>query len=496
MPLREHQRVPAAHLTNVLNQYRSGVDLSHPGAGKSYVASAVAAASGLPTLVVHPVVAFGTWAVAAETFGEQFSQVGYELLRAGGTPFGQWTNGVSPRVRYYKCQCCLETVDLANYRPCYCHPAGIHCLETKTRQHDYGRFQFHPAVKQIIFDEGHRCNGLDSLNADLLIAAKRQNIRTLVLTATAGCNPLHFRALGYLLDLHSLDKDKLLPFKPGIALRALPNFYRWAAKYGCRRDPRFRGVKWFAGREEQSQIMLDIRSKIIPARGVRLGPADIPGFPACDIQPELYDVTSPEVIDKLYAEVREAQEQLKLRKESDVAPDSPITKILRARQEIELLKVPVAAELGQDYLDKGFSVVHFVNFRQTIDELQKRFPEARVIDGHTLDTRDESLRKFQANEIPMLLVNSQAGGASLSMQDLDGFHPRVGLVMPNFSATLMRQVFGRLPRDGGLTPVVYRVLLARRTIETEIHRALRAKLDNLDALNDADLNPGNLMITL
>ena len=491
MPLRPHQVAPAAHLEAILGRFRSGVDLSGTGTGKTYVAAAVAAKSGLPTLVVHPKVARTTWEIAASAFGDTFSQVGYEMLRTGNTPFGKWTGGTAKREKYFKCQCCQRIVDLEKFVPCYCHPAGIHCLETKKRPHDYGQFAFHPAVKQVIFDEGHRCGGIDSLNADMLIAAKRQGLRTLVLTATAGFSPLNFRALGYLLDIHSLDKDVIIP---GIGVR--PHFYRWARKLGCRRDPPFPGFRWMVGAKEQTELMLKLREQIIPSRGVRVRSEDIPGFPACEIGVELYDVTSPEIFDKLYEQVRESQEALKLRKLDDVAPDSPLTKILRARQEIELLKVPIAAELGQDYLDKGFSLVLFVNFRQTIDELAKLFPAARVIDGSpdSLKSRQESVELFQTNSIDTLIVNTAAGGECLSMQDLDGFHPRMGLVMPNHSAAKMRQLFGRLPRDGGKSIAYYRVLLAAGTVETGIHRSLRAKLNNLDALNDADLNPGNLII--
>ena len=500
MPLRPHQEKPAERLKEILSRFGSGVDLSGTGTGKTAVAVEVCGSSGLPTLIVHPKVAHSTWEDMASLFGHKFSQVGYEMLRTGNTPFGKWEGGTNKREKYFKCQCCQKVVDLNNFTPCYCHHLGIHCLETKSRPHDYGRFIFHPAVRQVVFDEGHRCNGQDSLNADMLIAAKRQGLKTLVLTATAGFNPLNFRALGYMLDMHNLDIDLIQACAaPGLGplrTRIRPNFYRWASKLGVRRDPNFRGLKWMAGRELQAEIMLHLREQIIPARGVRVRSEDIPGFPACDIQPVLYDVTSPEIFDKLYEQVREAQEALKLRKQDDVAPDSPLTKILRARQEIELLKVPIAAEVGQDYLDKGFSLVLFVNFKQTIDELQKAFPAARVIDGspESLKARQESVELFQANDINTLLVNVAAGGECLSMQDLDGFHPRAGLVMPNPSATKMRQLFGRLPRDGGKSAAVYRVLLAAKTVETAIHRSLRGKLDNLDALNDADLNPGNLII--
>jgi hypothetical protein len=452
---------------------------------------AVVTDSRLPTLVVGPKIAQDTWERAAKHFKDTVSYVGYELLRTGNTPFGKWSNGAKPRKKFFKCQCCQRVVDLERYVPCYVHPQGIHCLESKSEAHDYGHFIFNPAIKQVVFDECHRCAGIDSLNADMLIAAKRQRIRTLALSATAACNPLNFRALGYLLDLHNLDQDLL---RPGLPPK--PCFFRWARKYGCRRDPRFRGFKWMLGEAEQREVMAEIRAQIIPERGIRISRKDIPGFPEVDIQPELYDVTTPAVFDELYAQVKEAQEALKLRQENDVAPDSPLTKIIRARQKIELLKVPIAEELGQDYLDKGFSVVWFVNFRQTIDELSRRFPDARIIDGSadSVKYRDEWVADFQGNRINALIVNSDAGGECLSLQDLTGYNPRVGLAMPSFSATRFRQLVGRLPRDGGLSMVTYRVLLAAKTIETNIHRALRSKLNNLDALNDADLNPGNLII--
>jgi hypothetical protein len=491
--LREHQIPLAAALTRILDRYRSAADKSSTGTGKTYVASKVAADAHLPTLVIHPKVAYSTWERGGEAFGEKFSQVGYELLRAGGTPFGHWSGGAGRRVVYYKCQCCQRVVDLENIEPCYVHAAGIHCIERRTKAHDYGHFVFAPEVKQVIFDEAHRCGGIDSLNSEMLIAAKRQGLRTLVLSATLASSPLQMRALGYLLDLHNLNHDFLVA---GEKREMRPAFYRWLSHLGCRQDPKFRGWKWFVSEQEQREQMARLHDLIIPGRGVRIRCEDIPGFPACDIQPELYDVSDPARLDALYQQVKESVELLRLRKEGDVDPDHPLTRILRARQEIELIKVPIAEELGQDSLDKGFSVVFFVNFRQTIDELAKRFPGALIIDGSpdSVKRRGESLARFQANECRTLIVNNEAGGVVLSMQDLDGEHPRIGYVMPSPSAVTMRQVFGRLPRDGGKSMAHYRVLLAAKTIETHVHRALRARLNNMDALNDADLNPSNLMI--
>jgi hypothetical protein len=81
------------------------------------------------------------------------------------------------------------------------------------------------------------------------------------------------------------------------------------------------------------------------------------------------------------------------------------------------------------------------------------------------------------------------------MQDLDGFHPRMGLVMPSFSATDMIQVCGRLPRDGGKSTAHYRFLFANTMIERGMHRAVRSKQHNIEALNDADLSGASLMFS-
>jgi hypothetical protein len=482
--LKPHQVEPAKHLSAVLANHRSGVDLSDTGTGKTYVAAAVATISRLPTLVVCPKIARSTWTRAAEHFGEKFSVVGYEMLRTGNTPFGKWSNPDARASERFKCSVCQCWVDLEKFTPCYAHPRGIHCLETKKRPANYGHFTFHPGVKQLVFDEVHRCSGRDSWNAEILVAAKRQGIRTLGLSATAACNPLGMRALGYLLDLHNLDADQ----------RTRPGFYKWAMRYGCRQDPRFRGWKWLVGAERQREVMLEIRSQILPDRGVRVQWGDIPGFPDRQITAELYDLDDPEAIDSCYKEMAEATARLDERAANDLSPDSPLTKLLRAQQRVELLKVPVFSELAEDYLAKGMSPVFFMNFRQTIEELQRRFPDFKIIDGTTSKERDSYVESFQSNFTPGLIVNNKAGDVCLSLDDLDGFHPRVGLVSPCFSANTMRQLFGRIHRVSGKSPALYRVILANKTVEVKIHRAVGPKLDNLDSLNDGDFTGENLKI--
>lgn len=473
--LRPHQILPVKLLRQTLQQFDSAVDLSDTGTGKTYVGAAIA--KGTPTLVVCPKIARSAWQRAAEHFGDTLSAMGYEMLRTGRTPFGKWDNNPPAgfeRPEFFVCQSCQRRVDFDDYTPCYCHSAGIHCIITKKQAWRYGNFNFHPNIKLLIFDEVHRCNGQDSLNAKMLAAAKRQKIKTLGLSATLASSPLQMSALGHLLDLHAGGDD----------------FYRWSRKYGCRFEPQ-RGLQWRASKEQQLGIMKSIHNSIVEARrGVRVRCGDIPGFPERDVVAELFDLDDGHgQIDRLYAEMETALAELAERGKNDC--EHPLTQILRARQKVELLKVPIAVELASDYRAKGFSVVLFVNYRQTIDELAKRLNTDAIIDGSTagVKNRDFIINSFQTNEINLVLANSNAGGICISMQDLDGDHPRMGLVFPTYDAVVFKQLLGRLHRDGGKSVAHYRVLLAAKTIEVKIKRALDQKLRNLDALNDGDFMP-------
>ena len=478
--LRPHQVAPSNDLSSILGRYQAAVDFSDCGVGKTYVATSVIKKLNLPTLVVGPKISEAGWRRAAEAFDDKVTYLGYEKLATGRTPLGQWQHQPPAGKRngeLFVCQSCQREVDFDNYTPCYCHPIGAHCIVIKKKPWKYGRFLFSPAVKMIVFDEVHRCSGLDSLNAEMLIAARRQGIKILGLSATAANSPLQMRALGYALDLHTLTES------------AGCSFWRWARHYGCEMDQTFGGFRWNVGKDEQREIMARLNAEIIPARGVRVRCDDIPDFPKLDVEAELYTVEDPEELSRLFKELQEAMERHNKTRATDRDPEGPLTKMLRARQKIELLKTPIVMELAQDYLAKGYSVPIFVNYSETVELLRKKlgFP---VIDGSVVgEARNKILDAFKRDEHRGLIVNIMAGGVSVDMQDVRGIFPRMGLVMPNPSAIAMLQVFGRLRRDGGKSIAHYRVILADKTVETKVHRAFNRHRNNLQALNDGDLNP-------
>lgn len=475
--LRPHQVIPVEHLVHALRLGINAVDLSDTGTGKTYVAAAVANRLKRSTLAIVPKIAMSQWKKAAEHFGDTLSVVGYEALRTGRTSYGTWDNTPPPGFKsdtYFKCQCCQLEVDLDNDPGCYCHPLKIHCLETKKIAWDYGQFRFHPAVHFTIWDEVHRCGGIDSLNADMLIAARRENVPILGLSATSACGPLEMRALGYALNLHGLG-----------------NFYQWTRKYGCGKIEGMPGWHWKAGKDRQKEFMLKLREEIIPARGVRVSYKDIPGFPERTVTPKLFDLDTPGQLDALYEDMREALEQLQNRTTLDTDAEHPLTKMLRLLQRIELLKVPLVCELAPDYIAKGYSVGVFVNYKQTMTELRRRLKCDCFIDGSSEGQkgRVQSIEQFQRGVKQLILVNNDAGGASVSLPDETGENPRKGLVMPPRSARTLKQLLGRFHRESSKSPCSYDILLAAGTAEVSTFKKLSVKLDNLDTLNDGDLLP-------
>lgn len=475
--LRPHQRDCKRHLIDVLNVRGAALDGGDTGTGKTYTACAVAAEMDVPTLAVVPKISRRTWRDVASYLGTSISVEGWEKIRAGTSPYGQWQFPLVKRQEFFVCTKCFAKVEPESAR-CPNTFSGIHCVEVKKRKHHYGDFIWNPRIQLLILDEVHRANGIGSLTSRMLVGAKRQGIKTLGLSATPACTPLHFQALGYALGLHDLDG---------------PNgFYRWARHHGCRPHPVFKGWAFLAGREKQVQIMDRIHQQLFPAAGVRTRTQDIPGFPKRLVEARLFDLEASGRIQALYAEMREALLELHRAKARDVAPDSPLTSLLRARQEVELLKVPVMMELAEDYLAQGNSVALFVNFSQTLEELSTRLKCRAIIDGERKD-REEVIARFQRDEEHLVLVNSRAGGIAVSLHDVLGVRARVGLVMPDTWVVTMRQVFGRLHRDGGKSLAYYLVLLAAGTKEEQVYKKFQAKSNNLDTLLDSDLVPDDFV---
>jgi len=186
-------------------------------------------------------------------------------------------------------------------------------------------------------------------------------------------------------------------------------------------------------------------------------------------------------------------ESFKAKVEEGEHEDTPLIVQLRARQEVELLKVPTFVELAEDALAEGSSVAIFVNFKDTLEAIAQRLmsagPVAIVEGGQSDAVRDLNIAKFQHNDAKIIICMIQAGGVGINLHDELGGHPRVSLISPGFSAVDLRQTLGRIHRAGSKSPAIQKIIFAAGSVEMRVCALIKKKLAHLDLINDDELNP-------
>ena len=481
--LRPWQNESASQLVSLLRRYSGAADLSDTGTGKTYTALKVVKELAVPTVIVAPKVVLTTWKTLAEQFGVRplVRVVSYEAIRSGRTLWGSWTGTLpgTKRVRQLVCdRCQLEgprietdgTLSRWAKFPCPYHRAGIHCWKEKKLKNKTGRFVWHDSPQLIIFDEAHRCRAYNSATAKVLLAAAVQNKKVLLLSATLATSPLDFFAIGAALRLYAP-----LTWNAWVS---------WVSRFGCCKVPYAGGLHWIHGEDKRKADMAKLGS-LVNQRSIRVVADSIPNFPDLYVDVGLYDVENQRAAAEAVASLREKMQAVSGLIDGN---NLEIVNLLRAWQQCELLKVPVLKELIDDAILTNQRPVVFARFTETLKQISSLLSVKHgILDGKTPNReRDDLVAAFQKNELECLLVNISVGGQSLSLHDLHGV-PRLGLVCPTFSAIDFIQVLGRLRRDGGKSPGRYRVVLLAGTEEAEIAKKLRAKLANLSALTDSDL---------
>lgn len=433
MHLLPHQIQHAEIIEEALQRHRAALDASDPGTGKTYVACAVAARLGCPVVIVTTKATVPSWSKVAAGFGvEPLLITNYEKVRTGRLP------------------------------------------ECRTQAR---RFVWNvPQDTLFIFDECRKCKGRTSLNARLLIAARAQHLRVLLCSATAACDPLEMRAIGFALGLH-----------------ALTDFRSWARRNGV--EEGVFGMQFTGGEE----CLRELHRHIFPARGSRMRIADIPDYPESTVEAALVETGKAKSIQRVYDKLRRELKAAERKHDDKVLRDlahrldarsaSVMTIMLRARQEVELCKVEAMAELTRNGLEEGMSVALFVNFTETIDSLADKLDCHDIIcGGQPASERQSIIDRFQRNEIHVVICNIQAGGVGVSLHDPTGRRPRLSIISPTFSAADLRQALGRVHRAGGAA-CVQKICFAAGTCEEHTAELCAEKLAHIDLLNDGDMTP-------
>ena len=190
---------------------------------------------------------------------------------------------------------------------------------------------------------------------------------------------------------------------------------------------------------------------------------------------------------QIYKDMQREIALLKAKQKKDSTAEMVVR--LRARQQAELVKVPLLVDLTEECIEQGQSVVIIVNFSETIKALSKRLNSTCIVWGENKDgERDKNIKSFQDDKSRVIILNIQAGGVGVSLHDLNGKYPRVSLISPNDSAVLLRQALGRIHRAGAKTKALQKVIYIANTIEEEVCKNVKSKIKNLDLINDGDLS--------
>jgi len=336
----------------------------------------------------------------------------------------------------------------------------------------------------LIWDEVHKCKGNGTQNSQMLIAARKQGIPLLLLSATAAKDPTEMRALGYALGLHDLNRG----------LGSGMGWVDWMNQLGCWKD---NWGRWHPG---STGSLRALHSEMYEKRRCadRIGVRDMPeAFRNNSVDMHLVDVdpsvlqayeesgVTSEMIDHVLGEIHQ-------RKLGDRNPDNPLTRILRARQVAEANKIRVFEDEARDRLDEGFSVVIFVEFVESLKALRSLFPDSGVIcgafNGHRqmASDRNRTIDAFANDELRMVISTISAGGTSINLHDQTGKHPRFALISPPFSLINYEQCLGRIYRTNAKSDSVQRVLVAAGTIEEYVMQVLEHKRKQLRDLHQPD----------
>ena len=435
--LKEFQIPSVAKLCAAILKNKAALDGSDTGAGKTYTAVGVARELNMGIAVVCPKSVIYSWnKVIKDHFGMKPEFVlNYESVKTGK----------------YK-------------------DIGVWKSVSKISTREFFQWNI-PKNTLIIFDESHRLKGHGTQNSEIAIAAKKQGYKILCCSATNAINPIELKCVGLITGLYKTGK-----------------WLAFLREHGCEQG-RF---GWeFSGDKD---VLKKLHADLFLDRGVRVRRDDIKGFPDSEVIAEAYNIDEKsqkelkEVYEEMEKELKYLQAQCKNTKEYQL---NSMVIMLRARQQAELIKVPLFVEMAEDALEDGMSVVIFVNFSETVRALSKRLNTNCVVWGENKgNERDVHIADFQADKKRVIIVNIKAGGAGLSLHDLNGNYPRISLISPTPSAVDLRQALGRVWRDGGKTKSLQKIIFAASTVEEEVCEKVKLKLSALDTINDGDVSIG------
>lgn len=446
-----------------LKTYNRGLDASDTGTGKTYASIAAAATLGLKPFIVCPKSVISSWLDVIKHFGiESYGVSNYEQIK--NCKYYPPNSPLEPIKFPYIDR--LEGDDIKKLKegkpkelPKKTRKSNINkkiMVSGKNINNEEKKYTYKwnlPNDLLLIFDEAHRSKNRTTCNSLLLYTAAKCNVKILILSATVSDSPENFILAGYVLGLYKSIRDG----------------HAYIKSHG----------------QEYQNVMSGIYDKLYPEYASRMRIRDLGKlFPDNQVIAECFDMETRKEIEEQYKIIEAVVEELKKQEERTTS----IGQLQKARQRIELLKAATFIELAKKFLAEGSSVAIFVNFTMTLEHLAEQLGTKCVIHGkQTLQERNQHIANFNSDKERVIVANVRAGGVGISLHDKHGNYPRVSLISPSWSAQDVIQALGRIHRANCKTPVRQRIIFCKGTVEEDICKNMKEKIENIANLNDGDL---------
>jgi superfamily II DNA or RNA helicase len=480
----------ALELKGILQRKGIALNCSDTGTGKTYIMAALARNLGLNLFVLTPKAGVRNIFSTCESLGASVLGVSnYECIQRG---------------KYYTC---LENFYQGDRTECEYvdmiyttmkHPLTGKIMyekngKAKTRLSDV-HWNF-PERTLIVFDEAHKCrngkcSGKETINSRLLTSIKSsvnlsRQVYCLLMSATITDKLENFDVIAYMLGLYK-------PYNPKI-------YEQYLRRLG----------------NDSETVLQRIHNTLFPEYASRTSKSDTGDyFQKNDVCASVYniDVETGKRIESIHSEIHNSLNELRSKGLS-----VGWGLIIRLWQRIEVLKVPLVADLAIQYLRERKAVAVFVNFTETKKLLAEKIVETApdLIDMTRIDfieggqgetERDDIVDAFQNNQIDLLICNIRAGGTAISLHDVSG-KQRVSLIFPTWSATDLKQALGRIHRSMSQSDAIQRIVYCKHvpdallpqdvddniegpgtlSVEEKLCDTVNNKLENIELINTGDL---------
>ncbi len=461
--LKEYQIQHVKNLLFVLQYGNACLDMSDTGTGKTFTTLVICRQLKLRPIIICPKNIISSWFEIADMLCVDLLGIAnYELAKKG---------------KYYTT---LESFyDNAAIECPYIKPVYEKIIGTEQTKLQYVNWNI-PNGTLIVFDEAHKAkNGIGT--------TKKTGISILM----SSCKMFLDKTVAkYVIFLSASISDDIMCFD-SIAYHL--GFYE---VYDFKYYTKFLET---LGDDYHKQL-----NKILFPRYASRMRKESANFSKSNIMPVLVNVNQA-LANEIENEHKKMSEAIENLRNKTIPGSIYFVIMLRARQKIELLKIPSYADKIKERLDAGDHVVVFLNFVESKLQLAQLLLDSGIvtpadidyIDGtNTAISRNTICKKFQNDELKVLVCNSASGGTSLSLHDINGKYPRSSIISPTHSAILLLQMLGRIDREGAKTDTLQQIIYVRSeedqfSVEQKICDNLRERIKNINSINDGDLNVVN-----